>query len=228
MPARGALEPGVWYWLSFSDVIGERLLNVFALPLFSSFCVMQSRIHEAWARFFGSSMKDDLRYTPSDCLATFPFPSNYELNSALEAIGSDYYGFRSAVMVKNNEGLTKTYNRFHNPEEHSTDILKLRDLHAQMDRAVLDAYGWTDIQPVYDFREQLDESTRLTWAEDTRDEVLARLLELNRVMAAKEAEELANTNDERPRKTKAKRSKAPQDTATRDLFDAPGKPIKRS
>ena len=68
-------------------------------------------------------------------------------------------------------------------------MLQLRSLHAQMDRAVLDAYGWTDILPTYDFREQLDESTRLTWAEDTRDEVLARLLELNRVMAAREADE---------------------------------------
>lgn len=87
--------------------------------------------------------------------------------------------------------LTKTYNRFHNPEERSPDILRLRDLHAQMDRAVLDAYGWSDILPTYDFREQLDESTRLTWAEDTRDEVLARLLELNRVMASREAEESA-------------------------------------
>jgi hypothetical protein len=29
--------------------------------------VLQSRIHEVWARVFSSSMKDDLRYTPSDC-----------------------------------------------------------------------------------------------------------------------------------------------------------------
>jgi hypothetical protein len=51
--------------------------------------------------------------------------------------------------------------------------------------------GTPDITPVYDFRPQLDESIRYTWAEETRDEVLARLLELNRVMAAREAEEAA-------------------------------------
>jgi hypothetical protein len=44
-------------------------------------------------------------------------------------------------MVKNNEGLTKTYNRFHDPDEPSADIGKLRELHAAMNRAVLDAYG---------------------------------------------------------------------------------------
>ena len=33
-------------------------------------------------------------------------------------------------MVKNEEGLTKTYNRFHDPEESDPGILKLRNLHA--------------------------------------------------------------------------------------------------
>ncbi|MGD0680041.1 MAG: hypothetical protein ABSC94_32050, partial [Polyangiaceae bacterium] len=76
------------------------------------------------------------------------------------------------------------------PDEHSSGIPKLRELHAQMDRAVLDTYGWTDIKPVYDFREQLDESIRLTWDDETRDEILARLLELNRVMAEREVKSI--------------------------------------
>ena len=127
-------------------------------------------------------------------------------------------------MVTNNEGLTKTYNRFHSPDDRTPGILRLRDLHADMDRAVLDAYGWTDILPTYDFRPQLDESTRLTWAEDTRDEVLARLLELNRVMAAKEAQE-AEAAPRPPRaraqasKTK-KPTKPPAPAATANLFEA--------
>jgi hypothetical protein len=159
-------------------------------------------------------MKDDLRYT-TDCFNTFPRPRDVAPGAdALEAIGKTYYEFRAALMVKNNERLTRTYNRFHNPEEHSSDILQLRDLHAQMDRAVLDAYGWNDILPVYDFREQLDESTRLTWAEDTRDEVLARLLELNRVMAAKEAEEAAAAETAKPARKTAARKKAKKDEAT--------------
>ena len=32
-------------------------------------------------------------------------------------------------MVRNNEGLTKTYNRFHDPDERNPEILKLRELH---------------------------------------------------------------------------------------------------
>jgi len=48
-------------------------------------------------------------------------------------------------MVKNDEGLTKTYNRFHDPAESSAEIARLRELHAAMDRAVLDAYGWVEV-----------------------------------------------------------------------------------
>ncbi|MFM6154893.1 MAG: class I SAM-dependent DNA methyltransferase, partial [Sphaerospermopsis kisseleviana] len=39
---------------------------VFANDKNSFFCILQSRIHEIWARFFGSSLEDTLRYTPSD------------------------------------------------------------------------------------------------------------------------------------------------------------------
>ena len=106
-------------------------------------------------------------------------------------------------MIRNNEGLTKTYNRFHDPDERSPDILKLRELHAAMDRAVLDAYGWTDLKPacefLLDYEEDEDEDEsgrgprrkkpwRYRWPDDFRDEVLARLLELNRQRRARAPE----------------------------------------
>jgi len=176
-------------------------LVVFALSTNAALACLQSRPHELWARFFGSSMKDDLRYTPSDCFETFPFPRGWESNATLESIGQTYYEFRAALMIRNNEGLTKTYNRFHDPDESAPDIVKLRELHAGMDRAVLDAYGWTDIQPtcefLLDYEEDDDEEAsgtrrkkkpwRYRWPDEVRDEVLARLLELNAQRAKEEA-----------------------------------------
>jgi type I restriction-modification system DNA methylase subunit len=176
---------------------------VFANEQNSFFCILQSRIHEIWTRFFSSSMKDDLLYAPSDCFETFPFPENWETNAALEAVGKTYYEYRAALMVRNNQGLTDTYNRFHDPDERHPDILQLRLLHAQMDRAVLDAYGWTDISTnctfLLDYEdEEDDENTskrqkkkpwRYRWPEEIHDEVLARLLELNQQRA--EAETLS-------------------------------------
>src|SRR5207247_5829750 len=98
-------------------------LDVFALPTYAAFCTLQSRFHEVWARFYGSSMKDDLRYTPSDCFETFPLPEGFDTDPALEDVGKRYYDFRAALMVKNKEVLTKTYNRFHDPDESDADIV---------------------------------------------------------------------------------------------------------
>jgi len=90
-------------------------LIIFPFETYGAFCTLQARPHDTWARFFGSSMKDDLRYTPSDCFETFPFPENWETLLDVEAVGKEYYGYRAALMVRNGEGLTKTYNRFHDP-----------------------------------------------------------------------------------------------------------------
>jgi hypothetical protein len=107
-------------------------------------------------------------------------------------------------MVRNHEGLTKTYNRFHDPDEHSVDIQKLRELHANMDKAVLEAYGWRDLAQItkcdflldYDDDDDDAESPsnrrrkkpwRYRWPDDFRDKVLARLLELNEQRHKEEA-----------------------------------------
>ena len=179
-----------------SKAVYSEQLVVFPLPTYAAFCVLQSRPHETWARFFGSSMKDDLRYTPSDCFETFPFPDDWELTAALEDAGRAYCEFRDRLMVANDEGLTKTYNRFHDPDERSPEIVRLRELHAAMDRAVLDAYGWADTSEacefLLDYEDDHDGSSRrkkpwrYRWPDDVHDEVLARLIELNAERAAAE------------------------------------------
>lgn len=187
------------------------------------FPIVSSRVHETWARLFGSSIGLTLRYSPSDCFETFPFPENFDADAKLEAVGKEYYEFRAALMVKNNEGLTKTYNRFHDPNETSAEIKKLRELHAAMDRAVLDAYGWTDLQPtcefLLDYDEEQEEDTenrpagrgrkkpwRYRWPDEFRDTVLARLLELNKQRAEEEKLTGAAAAEKREKK-KAKRGK---------------------
>ncbi len=130
-----------------SNMVFSHKLVVFPLDKFSQFTVMQSRIHEIWARFFGSSLEDRLVYTPTDCFQTFPFPENWETDANLEQIGQTYYETRAQLMIENNQGLTDTYNRFHDPNETDPEILQLRELHEQMDLAVLSAYGWSDLTP---------------------------------------------------------------------------------
>ncbi|MEH1867402.1 MAG: DNA methyltransferase [Nostoc sp.] len=205
-------------------VVFANSLNVFPFETYSSFAVLQSCIHEVFARFFSSSLEDRLRYNPSDCFETFPFPENWESNPTLETIGKEYYEYRAALMVRNNQGLTDTYNRFHDPDEHHPDILQLRSLHAQMDRAVLDAYGWIDISTdctfLLDYEdEEDDENTskrqkkkpwRYRWPEEIHDEVLARLLELNQQRA--EAEILGGKAAEKGNTKKAGKTRKAAET----------------
>ncbi len=170
-----------------------KTLAVFAFSTHAAFATLQSRVHEVWARFFASSMKDDLRYTPSDCFETFPLPPGYAEAPDLEAAGQAYHDHRAALMIARGQGMTPTYNRFHARAEDAGDIVALRRLHGDMDRAVLRAYGWDDLAeraaPVF-----LDEGTeddhqyqgRLFWPAAFRDELLARLLRLNEQRAAAE------------------------------------------
>ena len=180
-------------------IFSERLV-VFPFSSHASLCTLQSRPHEIWARFFSTTLEDRLSYTPTGCFETFPFPDRWESRPDLEAAGKAYYEHRAALMLANNEGLTKTYNRFHDPYEHSPAIQKLRDLHAAMDRAVLTAYGWNDISTACDFfplhPEDEDDTKhsgrtkriayRYRWPDAVHGEVLRRLLDLNAHRAAEE------------------------------------------
>ena len=181
-----------------SSMVYSHKLVVFPFDSYAAFATLQSRVHDTWARFLGSTMKDDAVYTPSDCFETFPFPENWNIRSDLEAVGKQYYEFRAALMVHNDEGLTKTYNRFNDPYEGAREVVELRRLHAAADRSVLDSYGWTEIPSDCEFLLDyaIDEETwsqrkrkpyRYRWPDDVRDEVLARLLELNAERAAEEA-----------------------------------------
>lgn len=207
-----------------SSVVPSEQLVVFTLTSFGAFAVLQSRPHELWFRFFSGTALDLVRYAPSDCFETFPFPNGYADNLTIEASGQAYYEFRADLMVRNNEGLTKTYNRFHRPDEYSADVLKLREPHDAMDRAVLDAYGWQDLQPKCEFFPEFDdeddeesESTRTRqkryryrWPDDIHDEVLARLLALNRERAGIPAEPVA-APPRTPRKSTRPKKAVPTD-----------------
>ena len=169
---------------------------VFPFASGAPFATLQCRVHETWARFFSSSLKDDLQYTPSACFDTFPFPYAWEFHDALETSGSRYFDFRSGLMIRNSEGLTKTYNRFHDPNDSDADIVRLRELHTEMDRAVLTAYGWDTVSTECEFflDYEIDEEEwgnkkkpyRYRWPDEVRDEVLARLIALNSERAAEE------------------------------------------
>ena len=66
-----------------------------------------------------------------------------------DALKSDLV--RSAGYVSTKKDSTSTHNRFHDPSETSSGLLELRRLHGEMDQAVLNAYGWSDVHTACGF-----------------------------------------------------------------------------
>ncbi|MBB2817297.1 UNVERIFIED_ORG: hypothetical protein GGD59_000515 [Rhizobium esperanzae] len=177
-----------------SSIVCNEKIIVFADSSRALFCIIASRVHEIWVRSLSSTLKDDLNYAPSDCFVNFPLPSTYADDEALIAAGEIYKDCRADLMLAANEGMTKTYNRFHKLDERGEPIQRLRALHDEMDRAVLRAYGWSDLadelRPEFLTEETEDDHTyqdRYFWNAEGRDRVLFRLLALN---AERHAEEL--------------------------------------
>ncbi|RZJ99764.1 MAG: hypothetical protein EOO43_25910 [Flavobacterium sp.] len=186
----------VWAW-KYSSTLGSNTLNYSPTDVFETF--------------------------------PFPQNLNYQQEESLESIGEAYHEHRRQLMLGMQLGLTKTYNLFHSNaitvqavnekdkqvaalqkhldktvntisfDEAIQGILKLRELHVQMDEAVLDAYGWrpsTLLPPgesvelrhgFYDV-DYLPENdrTRFTIHPEARKIVLQKLLELNHDIHEKE------------------------------------------
>lgn len=209
----------------------NRLFNykvfVFRFDDYSSLAVLQSRVHETWSKETSSPHGGSATaYSATKTFSTFPFPPNWKELSEIAIAGHKYEQLRSSIMEKYDVGLTSVYSRFHDPDEQDIDILKLRELHSQIDRSVLGAYGWQDISCDCDFfmDQEIDEEEwgdkkkpyRYRWPDDVRDEVLARLLELNAERARAEALAGEATSSKRASKRIAKSAAASPDL--KDLF----------
>jgi hypothetical protein len=174
------------------------------------FAILQSSIHEAWVRNYQSSLETRGRYTPSDCFETFPFP---RMTDGLYTTGTAYHEFRGAMMLDKQQGLTDTYNHFHNRNDNSTDIEHLRKLHCDMDEAVKLAYGWDDLALDHGFH-VTKQGIRFTISPEARQEILDRLLELNHRRYAEE--DALGLHDKGAKKKKAASKKTKKQAPARN------------
>ncbi len=200
-----------------TDRVFSHKLCVFPLDAYTAFTVLQSRVHAPWAWLLSSTMKTDLNYAPSDCFGTFPFPQPdpRTVIDPVEAAGEALYDARARYMVATDQGLTKTYNRLKDPACTEPVVLELRTLHEMMDRAVLDAYGWTDLKVPPFCPRTASERAAL---EAFEDDVIDRLYLLNAERAQAEGGRVAIGK---------KRSKADADHDQAELPGLEPKPTKR-
>jgi hypothetical protein len=184
----------------------------------TAFAVLQSRVHEAWARLLSSSMKGDLRYAASDCFETFPFPTPEPRSElpALELLGERFHAVRAKYATDENVGLTTTYNRMKDRGVTDARVEELRQLTVTMDRAVLAAYGWADLEPPRFTTPVTDDEKRESARfEDTViDRLFARNAELAKSQGAARGATACQEGDESEtalaEKDRAPKAKAPR------------------
>jgi hypothetical protein len=116
---------------------------VFALDSLADLAVLSSSVHSTWVIRYTSTMRRDIRYAPSDVFATLPRP---DPTPDLERLGERLDTERRALMLGRGWGLTTTYNHVHDPADRDPAVVALRELHAEIDHAVLTAHGW-DLDP---------------------------------------------------------------------------------
>lgn len=231
--------------LNFSAVptsyVFTHAIKVFASDRWDLYAVLQSTLHEIWARKYSGALETRLRYSPTDCFETFPFPQRAWIapNAALAATGNLYHQHRRVLMKSLWLGLTDIYNLFHTrdltpaevariskkplPEAEAgyRGILELRCLHRELDLAVRDAYGWSDLDLEHDFHEveTLSENDRVryTVSPAARKELLKRLLAENHWRAAEEESIKAEVTQ--AKKTRIKKPKVSEKMD--DMFNAP-------
>lgn len=180
------------------------MLGVFATDSAAQLALLSSAIHYWWAIQRASSLKGDLRYTPSDVYETFPRPVE---TKALHTAGNVLESAQKAAMSTRKIGLTGLYNRFHAESQMDSDIQDVRDAHVIVDQAVAEAHGWNDLNLKHGFHETR-QGIRFTIAPDIQTEILDRLLELNHVRYKEELDRGLHTREAKKRRAAARKAKA--------------------
>jgi hypothetical protein len=161
-------------------------LCVVASESYSLFACLSSDIHGVWAFEYGSRLHERLRYTHGDIFETFPFPAGVldDQNQLLWELGEQFFSLRSHYMVEENKGMTKLYNDLHDPANTNPTIQQLREFQIKINQAVIDAYGFGELDLEHGFHEVAylpeGKNRRFTISEPAREQLLYRLAILNK------------------------------------------------
>ena len=148
---------------------------IFASDSFSLMAFLASSVHVSWVVRYTSTLETRINYAPSDVFLTLPRPASTRL---LHELGERLDSERRQLMLSRGWRLTTTYNHVNGPSDLDPQIVNLREIHTAIDYEVLDAYGWSDLDPEIGHH-QTTIGIRWTFSPAARFEVLDRLLEEN-------------------------------------------------
>ncbi|WP_092778065.1 class I SAM-dependent DNA methyltransferase [Jannaschia pohangensis] len=167
-----------------SNTLPDNMLIAIGSDDAAMISILSSRVHVAWALTAGGRLGfgNDPRYNKSKCFDPFPFPDLTDpQRTRLRALGEELDAHRKAQQAQHPKlTLTQMYNVLEklragetiegkDRETYDQGLIGiLRDIHDRIDAAVADAYGWP--------------------ADLSDDDILHRLVDLNRERAAEEAQ----------------------------------------
>jgi hypothetical protein len=152
--------------------------------------VLSSKIHIIWSLALGGRLEDRPVYNKTTCFDPFPFPALEEgaLKQRIRDLGERLDAHRKRQQeahpgltltglynvlekLRSGEALTAKDKQIHDQGL----VTLLKQIHDELDEAVLEAYGWSDLK------------TQDGKTQDTREEeMLTRLVALNHARAAEE------------------------------------------
>jgi hypothetical protein len=147
-----------------ATILPDNMLTVIAQDDAAVLGILSGRLHVTWALATGGRLGvgNDPRYNKSRCFETFPFPTTTDAQAArIRALAEELDAHRKRQQAAH-PGLTLTgmYNVLEKlksgepltPKErevHEQGLVSiLKQLHDELDLAVLDAYGWGDLAPL--------------------------------------------------------------------------------
>ena len=152
------------------DVLCDHSIVCIALEDAVSLGILSSVVHTTWAFGAGGTLEDRPRYNKTRCFDPFPFPVAdqgqakriSELAEQLDAHRKRQQAahpdlsltgmYNVLEKLRSGEALTAKERTIH---EHGL-VSVLRQLHDDLDAAVLDAYGWSDLLPLLRMAHGLD------------------------------------------------------------------------
>jgi hypothetical protein len=156
----------IFYEFISSDIHPNDALICFAFDDNYSFGIIHSIYHIEWLKVRCSTLKGDYRYTTDSVFATFPWPqtpTESQIKKVADA-AKTLREERTKIMQQHHMSLRDLYRLLEQPGKNP-----IKDLHAALDKAVLEAYG-------FDTKEKTIDT----------DFILENLLALNHEVADKE------------------------------------------
>lgn len=175
-----------------ANLIPSEALVVFATDSFADQAALSSSMHQMWAIKYGGGLRADPRYSASDVFEAFPRPASTD---RLAEVGRMLDTERREIMLQRDLGLTKLYNLVNDPDYTDDDIKRMREIHVDLDQAVMDAYGWGGVELDHGFH-TYRQMRRWTVSPAARVKILDLLLQENLQRAAAQGEAPPSVEDE--------------------------------